>query len=169
VVTPRKPSAKRGRPPLAWADDPDRHAVAFLAALDALEATNLTESSLLASVLMLGKRVDDISSDALHPGMIGEAYEKVFGAGESATTFEGRASSLRQKYRAAEGDPKAAKWLIVMASIFMLLIGAKDREQVKHEALRLAADIGEEGFVRAFLEKLQPSVCPDISSDKLSQ
>jgi hypothetical protein len=152
VVTPRKPGARRGRPPVAWTKDPHRYAVALLDALLAFEMASERQCALLAAAIMLGERVEKISLDALnrHPGMIGEAYDKAFGSGESTATFEGRAATLRQKYR-AKCNPATAQWRIAMAGIFMLVIGAKDREKVKREALARAAEIGEEVFVRDVL------------------
>ena len=66
-----------GTPPIAWADDPDRYAVALIAALDAFEATSTRQASLLAAVLMLGKYVVDIPLSVLHPGLVGGTYEKL--------------------------------------------------------------------------------------------
>jgi hypothetical protein len=151
VVTPRKPGAKRGRPSIAWTADPDRYAVALLDALLAFEMASERQCALLAAAMMLGARAE-ISIDALRyqPGMIGEAYDKIFESGQSTASFEGRAASLRQKYR-TKLDPAAAKWRIGMAGIFMLVIAAKDRERVRCEAVKRAVAIGEEAFVRDVL------------------
>jgi hypothetical protein len=151
MVTPRKPNAKRGAPPVAWADDPDRYSVAMIAALDAFGASSKRQCSLLAAALALGQRDGDISPSDLHPDKIGEIYLKKFGRGQSTTKFSGRAAALRKKYRTAGYDPVAAHWLIVMAGILMLLIGAKDRQRVLRESMRRASTIGEEAFVHNLL------------------
>lgn len=151
MVTPRKPNAKRGAPPVAWADDPDRYAVALIAALDAFGAASKRQCALLAAALALGKRVGGDSLRNLHPDKIGEIYLKNFGRGRSTTKFSGRAAALRKKYRTAGSDPVAAHWLIVMAGILMLLIGAKDQQRVMCESMRRASSIGEEAFVHSLL------------------
>jgi hypothetical protein len=156
MVTPRKPDAKRGAPPIAWADDPDRHAVALIAALDALDANSIRKSAELASMLTLAERVGEIY--AFYPGLIGEIYARISGPDESSTTFEGRADSLRKKYRVAVRDPAAAQWIVVMAGIFMLLIRAKDWNKVKRESVLRASAIGEQAFVRDLILRLQPPV-----------
>jgi hypothetical protein len=135
-----------GRPPISWADDPDRYAVALIAALDAFDATSIRQSALLAAVLMLGESVG------------GDAYAKIVAPGESTATEEGRADALRKKYRTAARDPEAARWIVAMASIFMLLIGVKDWERVKRELVRRASAIGEQTFVRDLVLRLQPVI-----------
>jgi len=148
----------RGAPPIAWANDPDRYAIALVAALDAFEATSTRQASLLAAALMLGKYVVDIPLSVLHPGLVGGTYEKIFGSGESATTFDGRAAALRKKYRTAVRDPEAAQWIIVMAGIFMLLMNAKDWDRLKRESMNRASAIGEQAFIRDLVLRLQPPV-----------
>ena len=141
----RRTGKPKGRPPVEWGDDPDRYAVALIAALDALEATSIRQSALLAAVLMLDKPVGD------------NGFEKITGPDESAVTEEGRADALRRKYRTAAGDPASARWIVTMAGIFMLLIGAKDWEKVEHASLRRASVLGEQDFVRALIAQLRPA------------
>jgi hypothetical protein len=133
MVSPRKPGAKRGRPAVALADDPDRFAVALIAATDALEMTSTRQAALLAAVLMLGEHAGGIAG--------GDAYRKIIEAGAPAT-FEGRADALRKKRRLAEQNPEARMWVIAMAGIFMRLIGAKDG-RARIIATRRAAALGE--------------------------
>jgi hypothetical protein len=150
MVTPRtgKPA---GRPSIAWCDDPDRYAVALIAALDALGMASTRQAALLAAVLMLDK----------HAGVIagkGDSYERVTGPGETIATEEGRADALRKKQRHWGRDAEAARWLIAMAGIFMLLIGAKD-DRARIEAMRRAASNRRaRAFVRDLLLLLQPPV-----------
>jgi hypothetical protein len=150
MVTPRT-GKPRGAPPVMWCNDPDRYAVALIAALDAFEATSLRQLSLLMSGLMMGELTKEFPPGMSCPGKIGIAIEKVFGPGESTATFKGRAAALRKKYRVAAADPEAARWLIVMGGIFMLLIAAKDWAKVLAESARRAAVIGEEAFVHDLL------------------
>jgi hypothetical protein len=147
MVTPRT-GMPRGAPPVAWRDDPDRYAVALIAALDAFEATSVRQVSLLASGLRLGRFTSET------------VIEKIFGSGESGATFAGRADSLRKKYRAACDDPEAARWLVEMGVIFMLLIAAKDWAKVFAESARRAAAIGEEAFVHDLVVAIATSNQP---------
>ena len=151
MVTPRKPGATRGRPPIAWTADPDRYAVALLDALLAFEMASERQCALFVAAMVLGQR-GEISPDTLHlyPGMMGDSYKKIFGSGENTVTFDGRAATLRQKYH-AKLDPAAAKWRSAMGAIFMLVIGAKDRDWGRCEALKRAVAIGEDTFVRDVL------------------
>jgi hypothetical protein len=147
MVTPRT-SKPRGAPPIAWRDDPDRYAVALIAALDAFEVTSVRQISLLTSGLGLGRFASET------------VIEKIFGPVESTVTFAGRADSLRKKYRAASDDPEAAKWLVEMGVIFMLLIAAKDWPKVIMESTRRAAVIGEEAFVHDLVVAIATSDRP---------
>lgn len=124
----------------------------------------MRQSALLAALLMLDKHVGEVSPKALQrrPGKTGDAYEKITGPGESITTEEGRAHALRKKWRLIardpEADPEASHWIVVMAGIFMLLMGAKDWDRVRYESLLRAAGIGEQAFVRDLVLRLQPPV-----------
>src|ERR1700732_3410131 len=106
MVTPRT-GKPRGRPPITWRDDPDRYAVALIAALDALEATSVRQISLLPSGLALGRfaspgtpgEQEAAALERIAGATVETVIEKIFGSEESVATFAGRADSLREKYR----------------------------------------------------------------------
>ena len=147
MVTPRKPNAKRGRPSLAWRDDPDRFAIAFMAAVDALEMNkSMRRIADLAAALQLSEAV-------YTPGKRGENYQKILEPG--TPSIAGRADALRRKYRKAMVDPATMQWLLAMAGIFTLIIGAKDWDRVCSESLLRASAIGEADFVHSILRRLR--------------
>jgi hypothetical protein len=122
-------------------------AIAFMMALDALDMnSSMRRIADLAAALQL-------SEATYTPGKIGMSYQKIFKPG--SPTLQGRADALRIKYRKAIANPATVQWLMAMAGIFMMIIGAKDWGRVRRESLFRAAVIGEQEFVEALLRRLR--------------
>lgn len=135
VGRPRKPRPPRrahaGRPPQNFVrDDPDRYAVALDDALLAFELASerACASALAAQLLAVLKTRKPTPT----------------------TGLEGLAVTLRSKQRRCR-SAEEGHWRAVMASCFMLVLGARNQEAVRLVILARAKSIGEGEFAGGVL------------------
>jgi hypothetical protein len=133
MATPRKPNAKRGRPPKGFSTDPDRHAVAIAMALQMIDDNTSEKAAfVVVSVHALGRKVAEHVMVAprgkrgvgeIKAGTTVTTFERVSFIGQTATTFAGFASTLRRKKdRWMRQDPEAVIWLRAIATLIALFL-----------------------------------------------
>src|ERR1700687_5311848 len=106
----------RGAPKKDFVHDPERYAISSADALMMLGASS-NDAFAAVAAQMLGEPVAEQTvgprrkrGRGLIAGGIQITYQRRTGGGSAATTFDGRASTLRRKAKAAERDPQAVAW-----------------------------------------------------------
>src|SRR5229473_2935306 len=116
MVTPRKPGAKRGRPPKDFGLDPHRYSLAIALALQQFGISENIAFGLVAA-LVLGRKIDE--HDALPRRQCGigmipagrlATYERAWHLNANSASFKGFRTTLKQKLHRIE-EPKARFWL----------------------------------------------------------
>lgn len=154
---PKPPPHPRGGQPLAFLEDPDRYWVALMDAFLALANDpefSERNAAIAAASWEVGQEGDAPRPSADHPGLVVTNWlRNVTRRRARAGTLDGRAATLRKKYRAACAPDEAA-WRVAMAGCFMLAIGARvgrKPETAKAAILARAEAIGEADFAREVL------------------
>ena len=170
---PRPPPRPAHRPRQEFRDDPDRYAIALLDAILALEMGSERTCAIAVTTWLVGLQVDNPRpSDGLFggrgrrrrqypPGLIVTYWRWLDPTpdrngrlrishpdtrnGANTATLRGKAATLRIKQRRCRSAVEE-HWRKVMASAFMLAIGARDPEAVKPEIVQRAASVGEGAF-----------------------
>jgi hypothetical protein len=152
---PRPPPRPNGRPPLPFLCDPDRYRVAALDALMSmkemgrLKTRGLRPCSVAVVALDIGVMGDPPRMSDTHPDHFATNWERLkTKPGSPAGTIEGRAGSLRVKYRRTVSG-RDAEWRRVMAYCFLLTFtaaDATDRHMVLTKIFELAGSVGEGKF-----------------------
>lgn len=129
--------------------DPDRYAVALLNALVALRYGSERACALAIIVWEIG--IEGVPPSLSESGLVVTNWvrEKTR-KGSRAGSLRGRVTTLRAKRRRLRSRIEIL-WVRVMASAFMLALGARDREAARREILRRAASVGESKFARTVL------------------
>ena len=122
----------RGAPKKPFVRDPERFAIAIADALMALGASS-NDAFATVAVQMLGKPVAVRTvgprrkrGRGLIAGGIQITYQRRAVGG--AATFDGKASTLRRKAKAAERDPSAAGWRKAMGRAYVLALAGNDHD-----------------------------------------
>jgi hypothetical protein len=159
---PAKPKLQRGvgRPKFDFRRNRYRHAVALLDAMLALDMPVARRGKrLVASERACAKAVavwlvgvegdaERLPPDHRHVVTNWDPNQTLRGA--TAATLDGCAASLREIRRRYCSLGEAA-WRRCMASAFMIVLGARDREHCKAAVLERCQRIGEDEFARTVL------------------
>jgi hypothetical protein len=138
-----KPQRRVGRPKLDFHQNRYRYAVALLDAMLALDmAASERDCAKAVAVWLVGVegRAARLSPD--HPHIVTNWEQNRTLRGATAGTLEGCVASLREKRRQCRSLGEAI-WRRCMASAFMIVLGARDRERCKAAALERCQEIGE--------------------------
>jgi hypothetical protein len=151
---PARPQRNVGRPRLRLIDDTDKHAVACLDALVALEFGTEHACAMGVIALFVGIKgeADTLSADGRHVVTNWERYRTRHGS--NAGTLEGRAGTLRGKRRKYQSKADL-HWRAAMSAAFRAVFTLADRQQSKCVALAAAMIVDEAEFARA---KLWPMI-----------
>ena len=148
---------RRGAPRKQFVHDPERYAICSADALMALGASS-NDAFATVAVQMLGEPVAEQNvaprrkrGRGLMAGGIQITYQRRAVGGGSAANFEGKASTLRRKAKAAERDPQAVAWRKAMGRAYVLALTAKDHERCAAIIMELAAVAGERAYARDVL------------------
>jgi hypothetical protein len=124
MVTPRKPGARRGRPPQDFWTDPHRYAIAIALGLQQLGQSERRSYDLVAA-LLLGKKIEERPAPARRKPGVGlipagrlATYDRVVRHILSPTaSFRSFGSTLKKKARriSRDDDREAQLWLAAMA------------------------------------------------------
>jgi hypothetical protein len=137
-------------------EDPDRFGVAMLDAMLALEMGTERDCALAIAAVLVGVERD---ASRISGDMVSTNWEKgLTKPGATAGTLEGRASTLRVK----QGRFRSAAevmWRKHMASVFMLALGAQDRDDFGR-AIRI--------LQRMIDAKFSGSLPPEFSAKNVS-
>jgi hypothetical protein len=145
----------RGRPPKAFAHDPDRHLMACAIAYWALGASQRGGCEIAIATMEgwpIGPRRKR-GSGGHGLSLLDLEYElKTLWCGTAS--IEGRGRGLRRKIKKALRDPAAAAWLKEMGDLFLLALHhGRDRGAGEVEIMQRAQALGEAEFAR---ERLLP-------------
>jgi hypothetical protein len=149
VGRPRKP-----RPPSLsseqklirkFLNDPDRHSVALLDAMLALEMG--TEHACAKSIIVWQVGIERPPRRSKAGRVVTNWERRHTKGGARAATLEGRVATLRAK-RGRIRSGEEVLWRTAMASAFMLVLGARDPDAVKTAIIRRAESVGEGDFAR---------------------
>jgi hypothetical protein len=164
MPTPRKPGAKRGRPPKPKAPpkkagrkpvtinkDKDGHAVSLT---DALlrngDAASENAACLVAATLCIGIEIEAQHGKASNEGLVRTSWKKRSGRGVAAT-FKGYAATLRWK-RKKYSDPTSMQWRQAMARAFEIARTSRGPD-AKNAVRALASSVGERRYAERVLMK----------------
>lgn len=152
---PRKPAGPKpqrdvGRPKFDFRQNRYRYAAALLDAMLALDMASKRACAKAAAVWLVGVegRAERLTADRRHVMTNWETNQTLRGA--TAATPEGCAASLREIQR-RHCSLDEATWRRCMASAFMTVLGARDRERCKAAVLERCQRIGEDEFARTWL------------------
>jgi hypothetical protein len=142
----------RGRPPKAFALDPDRHLMACAVAYWALGSSRRGGCE-IAVASMEGwpigpRRKRGAGGHGLN--LLNLEFE-LRTPWCATASIAGRARGLRQKIKKALKDPSAAAWLQEMGQLFLLALGhgtVRDPAAAAVEIMRRAKELGETDFAR---------------------
>jgi hypothetical protein len=139
----------------------------LVAALHALLSLNekgsLRACSMALIVCDVGQEGDPPCKSEDHPGLIKTNWLETTKRGARAATIEGRAVTLRKKYRCNRSSEEA-NWLFMMGKCFQIVFKAVGQEGAKARILELAASVGEGKYAQEVLWRMLDgeSASPDF-------
>jgi hypothetical protein len=148
--------------------DPDRHAVALLDAILALEMGSKRDCATAIAAQLIGVAGEPPQISIGRPGFICTSWERNrTRRGATAGTLEGRASTLRFKQNRFRSAAEMV-WRKNMASAFMLAIGARDPGAAMAAVFERVCVSGDPDPVRSLL-MLWGMIGPELQPEFLGQ